>query len=373
MIDKVSQPNNSELSARKADTLKARNESDRSGVVKPQAVNTSKLSSTIATNTPRSVANLATTLGLPPDKLSSAIISFARFFSLPLKPQLLADLRRNAFMSPATRDAMQTVNQSSSANAPTEKSLPTNTNAMKDVNDAFSTEKTRQAFSLSAAAVESKGVELSPKGLESYAQAVDPDSRRQDGNNQRRRKDREQNDNEEKTIKTESVKKPKQCDSSANQFLTADSIKKMSLEYAQQNPLLEILNRLPCKNGQRWIVLPFNFEDSGKNYSVSMRVLIDEEKSTNHAVCMALDILESAESTPNKRWLFVMDSANDKPMRISVYLQDALSQKNNSMFKSELSKLFNIPLEHVNIINTTEPFPYEASFAENFSSIDEAV
>jgi len=366
MIDKINQPNNSELSARKTDTLKAHNESDRSGVVKTQVGNTSKLSNTIATNTQRSAASLATALGLPPDKLSSAIISFARFFSLPLKPQLLADLRRYAFMP-------NTANQSSAANALTEKTLPANVNAMKDANDALSSEKTRQAFSLSAAAAESKGVELSPKGLESYAEAVDPDSRRQDENNQRRRKNREQNEQEEKTIKTESVKKQKQGESSANQFFTADSIKKMSLEYAEQNPILEILNRLPCKNGQRWIVLPFNFEEGEKNYSVSMRVLLDDNKSLNHAVCMALDILESAESTPDKRWLFVMDSVNDKPMRVSVYLQDELSQKNNSMFKSELSKLFNIPLEHINIKNTTEPFPYEASFADNFTSIDEVI
>jgi len=371
MIDKINQPNNSELPLRKADTLNARNESDRSGVVKSQAANTSKLSNIIATNTQRSAASLATALGLPPDKLSSVIISFARFFSLPLKPQLLADLRRNAFMPNATKVA--TANPSSAANAPTEKSLPANANAAKDLNDAFSAEKTRQAFSFSAAAVESKGVELSPKGLESYAQAVDPDLRRQDGNNQRRRQNREQDEQEEKIIKTESVKKQKQGDSSTNQFLTADSIKKMSLEYAQQNPVLEILNRLPCKNGQRWIVLPFNFDEGEKNYNVSMRVLLDDEKSLNRAVCMALDILESAESTPDKRWLFIMDSVNDKPMCISVYLQDDFSQKNNSIFKSELSKLFNIPPEYINIKNTTEPFPYEASFAENFSSIDEAV
>jgi len=366
MINKVNQHNhNSELPSRKTDAVKTRHE--------PQSAQSAKFSGTVA-NSPRSAAprtgaSLSAALGLPQDKLSSSVISFAKFFSLPLKPQLLTDLRRYAFTPPS-----QTANQfSSTANTTAAKPVLANANAAENTNASFATEKNRQAFSLSAAAAESKGAELSPKGLESYAQAVDPDSRRQDDDRQRRRRNREQDEQEEKkSLKTESVKKSQYGEISSLQ-LTADSLKKMFLEKEKQIPILEILNRLPCKNGQRWIVLPFDFEEAGKNYNVSMRVLLDDERSSNSAVCMALDILENGGANDERRWLFVTESANDKPMRVSVYLQDELSQKSHSKLKSELSNLFNIPSEHINIKNITEPFPYESSFSESFSSINEAV
>jgi hypothetical protein len=355
MIDKINQQKNiSDLSAKKTDAVNT----------KPVA-NVSKSSASPATNALRSIASLSSALGLPQDKLSSSIISFAKFFSLPLKPQLLADLRRYAFTPHS-----QTANQSS---ASTKVNLA-NTNAAGDTTASLSAEKTRHALSLSAAAVESKGVELTPKGLESYAQAVDPDSRRQDEEGKRRRRNREQDEQEEKkSLKTESVKKSQYSEVSFPQPFTADGLKKMFLENAEQNPLLKILNRLPCKNGQRWIVLPFDFDEGEKNYSVSMRVLLDDEHSANRAVCMALDILETENSNNERRWLFVTESVNDKPLRVSVYLQHELSQKNHSKFKSELSNLFNVPSEHINIINSAEPFPYEASFADNFSLVDEVV
>jgi hypothetical protein len=359
MIDKINrQSNNSELFSKKTDTVKAQS-----------SVNTPKPSASSSSNIPRSAASLSAALGLPQDKLSSSVISFAKFFSLPLKPQLLTDLRRYALTPPS-----QTANPSSTAsNHTAAKSSLTNAATAENTNASFATEKTRQALSLSAAAVESKGAELTPKGLESYAQAVDPDSRRQDDDRQRRRRNREQDEQDDKnSLKTEAVKKSRHGEFSSPE-LTADSLKKMFLEKEKQTPLLEILNRLPCKNGQRWIVLPFDFEEADKNYNVSMRVLLDDERLSNSAVCMAMDILESGGVNDDKRWLFVTESANDKPMRVSVYFQDELSQKSNSKIKNELSNLFNISPEHINIKNITEPFPCESSFAENFSLIDEAV
>ena len=359
MIDKLNHhSNNSELFSKKTEAIKTQ-----------ATATTPKSSVSSSPNAPRAGTSLSAALGLPQDKLSSSIISFAKFFSLPLKPQLLANLRRYALAPPS-----QTANQSSvAANTTAAKPTFANATAAENTNASFATEKTRQALSLSAAAAESKGAELTPKGLESYAQAVDPDSRRHGDDRQRRRRNREQDEQDDKnSLKTEAVKKSRHGEYSSPRF-TADGLKKMFLEKENQTPLLEILNRLPCKNGQRWIVLPFDFEEAEKNYNVSMRVLLDDERSSNSAVCMALDILESAQSAPDKRWLFVTESANDKPMRVSVYLQDELSQKSSSKIKSELSNIFNIPPEHVNIKNITEPFPYESSFAENFSLIDEAV
>ena len=392
MINKINQHiNNSELAARKTETVKTQYESQ-----KPQSTQSAKSSGTVASNIPRSAASLSAALGLPQDRLSSAIISFARFFSLPLKPQLLANLRRYALAPPSQNANQSSAAEAARANAAVAKTVPANVNTLAvldagDTNASLTAEKTRQAVSLSAAAAESKGVELTQEGLESYTEAVDPESRRQGDDRQRRRRNREQDENAEKIfLKSEGVKKPQYGESSSPQPFTADSLKKMSLENAEQNPLLEILNRLPCKNGQRWIVLPFDFVEDEKKFNVSMRVLLDDDNLLDRAVCMALDILESeniesasehdgtqeqlsGEANHERRWLFVTESVNDKLLRVSVYIQGEFSQKSHSMFKSELSNLFKIPAEHINIINRTELFPYETSFAENFSSIDEAV
>jgi hypothetical protein len=389
-----------------------------------RAANVSKSPVSSAVNTPRSAASLSAALGLPQDKLSASIISFARFFSLPLKPQLLADIRRQAFTPPAQAGNQSAAGKTALAETTAAKDMAAKTaeastaktifaNTAEDTSASLAAAKTRQAFA--AAAAESKGVELQQKGLESYAEAVDPDSRRQHGE---RRRNREQHKQTEKiSSKNGSVKKSQLGEISSPQFFTTDNLKKMSFENSEQNPLLDILNRLPCKNGQRWIVYPFDFVEGGKGYFVSMRILLDDERSLNRAVCMALDIVESdyiestaenniiepavessniepaaensnIESTaegnhkqnnsienlnPVRRWLFVTESVNEKPARLFMYLKPELPLKSHTRFKRELSKLLNIPFERIFIKSGEESFPYEASFAENFPLVDEAV
>ena len=292
----------------------------------------------------RSAASVAVSAGLPFDKLSSSIVSFARFFSLPLKPQMLADIRRQA---------LGPLPQSTQAN-----SAPASPAAAGDSSASLAVVKIREAFSLSAAAAESKGVELQDKGLESYAEAVDPEyRRRQDGG--RRRRNKEQNEQGEKeAFKTGAI--------------TAGLLKKMALEYTEKNTLLEILNRLPGKNRQRWIVLPFDFIQDNTEFRVSMRVLLSNDKGSNSADCMVLDILMNGEEF-ERRQLFVMESANEKPVRLSVYNQHELPPKAHSRLKRELSELLEIPLERICVKCSAEAFPHEISCGGPLPSVDEAV
>jgi hypothetical protein len=285
----------------------------------------------------RSASSLAAASGLPQDKLSASIVTFARFFSLPLKPEMLSAIRRQAF-SPQSAPPPVPQQVSSGSTSAQESSLAA---------------KTREALSLSAAAAESKGVELHPKALEAYAQAVDPEwQKKQNSGGQKKRRDKDQNEKE----KTPPV--------------TAYALEKTLLQSAQNNPLLDILNKLPGKNGQRWIVLPFDFPQDGGEYRVSMRILLDEQIS-NRASCMALDIAENADT--GRRWMFMLESANDKPVKLSCYISPDLSPVTQTRLKRELSSLLEIPLERVFIKNSAESFPCESGKSEQLSSIDEAV
>jgi hypothetical protein len=328
----------------------------RNAAAKPQAAKSSASvppAPVHSTAVPRSASALIAAAGLPVDKLSASIISFSRFFSLPLKPELMAAMRRQAVAQPSAVQA-DAVKNALAENAPTQ-----------NATDSATTAKIREALSLAAAAAESKGVELHPKGLEAFAEAIDPDwQKREDsgGHGQRGRQNKDQQQEEEnapdKTVP-----------------ITAAALKQMALESAEKNPLLAILNQLPGKNGGRWIVLPFSFEEGGREFKVSLRILLEADQSPNRAACMAATCVAVDIAESERRWLFSLEAANGLPAKkLAVYLQPELPPKAHAPLARELSDLLGIPLERISVRNRTEPFPCESGGADDLlRSINEAV
>ena len=237
--------------------------------------------------------------------------------------------------------------------------------------------KNREALSLAASAAEGKGVELQPKGLEAYARALDPESR-QDGEQGDKRGRRKKNDDDSEAASRKTA------------AISAGSLEKTALDLAEKNPLLAILNRLPGKDGKRWIVLPFDFNDNGREFKVSLRILLETGKTASRAACMALDIAirDAVEPQPSgegrvepkvrgsplanggteKRRLFVLEPAN----RLSVCLQPEIGPEQRAALVRDLSALVEIAPDRIFI--KTEPFPFEADCGDKFlGSIDEAV
>jgi hypothetical protein len=207
------------------------------------------------------LAGLALTLGLPGDKLSTAILGFARYFSLPLEGGFLRKLRREALSSGASA-------------AP----------------------QGRAAAALAATAAADKGLGLSAGALEAYAAALDPGFPPEDpgegGGEGRGRR-------------------------GGGASAKAGEIREKALQEDAASPLLGFLNRAPGKSGGRWVVLPFTFSDSGVTLRVSLRIrLRDRGLSGFEAERLALDI-----AAENRRWLFVLDQwVKDKPGRTAVYV-----------------------------------------------------
>jgi hypothetical protein len=289
----------------------------------------------------RSISSLIAAAGLPADKLSASIISFARFFSLPLKPELLKNIRQQTF-------AM-------AANAVSSETTPAAAKSEQGGQNA------QEARALAATAAEGKGVELKPEGLEAYAQEIDPEWRkRQDSEPHDRRRNKDNDEKEEGT-------------SQKTAAITAESLEKNALEWAEKNPLLAILNRLPEKDGKRWLVLPLDFSDNGVEYKVSLRILLEAGKNVDHAGCMALDIVSHStveNGKTEKRRLFVLEPAN----RLSVYLQPEITFAQQVSLVRELSALLEIAPERIFVKAQTESFPFEADCGNDFlRSIDEAV
>jgi len=327
----------------------------RNAASKPSlSTQTAKSSAPVTPAVPRSAAALIAAAGLPMDKLSASIVSFARFFSLPLKPELMAAIRRQT-LAPLCKQPSSATASQAAAQADTVKHT-----AAEPSPDLGTAVKNREALSLAAAAAESKGVELHPKGLEGFAGAVDPDwQKRQDsgGHNQRGRQDKRHGGREEKNTPPISP-------------ITAAGLMEMALESAEKNPLLSILNRLPGKSGQRWIVLPFNFCEDGREFKVSMRILLEtDNQASNQAVHMALDIIE-----PERRWLFALESKGLSANRLTVYLQPELPPKAEAPLVRELSDLLEIPVERISIKNRIESFPCESGCGDELLyPVNEAV
>ena len=297
----------------------------------------------------RSVPALIAAAGLPMDKLSASIVSFARFFSLPLKPELMAAMRRQALAPSATASA--------TAAPPT----------AEGTSDLEIVAKNREALSLAAAAAESKGVELVSKGLEQFAEAIDPDWQKRQDPDERNRKRQHKNADEQEKENAASKTGP----------LSAAGIREMALRAAEKNPLLAVLNKLPGKNAQRWMVFPFSFNEDGRKYKVSLRILLetDDSRLSQCAVGMAVDI---AESETGRRWLFVVKGPNRRGATaaagLTVYLQPELPPKAVASLTRELSELMEIPPERISVKNRTESFPCESGCTDDWPlAINEAV
>jgi hypothetical protein len=146
----------------------------------------------------------------------------------------------------------------------------------------------------------------------------------------------------------------------------------MALESAEKNSLLALLNKLPGKNGQRWVVLPFSFSEGGKEYTVSLRILLEADNQTAR---MAVDI---AESETGRRWLFAVNGPDRRGKSaaagLTVYLQPELSPKSRASLARKLSKFMEIPPERIAVKNRTESFPGESGCTDDaLHPIDEAV
>jgi len=201
----------------------------------------------------------AANLGFPKDALSVALLAFARYFSISLTPALMKTLRREILAS----------GKLSSPESPTEKAA-------------------LEAEALSALIADDKGVILSPEALEHYARFLSfPD---------------------EKTIQPD-----KEGDQDREECPSAEELRIMIEEQGQNDDTLSFLNNLPGKNGQRWLVFPFDIRLKGIEFRVFLRLLKREPVSSGEDGHLIVDILG-----PKRQWRCFLKKAGEK------YLADLL-------------------------------------------------
>jgi len=213
----------------------------------------------------------AAALNLPADPLNIAILAISRFFSLTPSHASMTALRREVLAS-STNSSPQTAAEKAAL----------------------------EAKALAAAAAFDKGVALTPEALERYARFfAAPASAEDPGKPADKPADKQPEDPREASGENAasggggfggSGGKNSQ---DREELPQKDDLRIMAEEEAAQDDLLDLLNSIPGKNGQYWVVFPFNITVRGTELKVFIRILKGKDFLPGGSEYLIVDIAGS--------------------------------------------------------------------------------
>jgi hypothetical protein len=262
--------------------------------------------------------HLAFALGIPQDALSSRLLSFFRYFSLPLNGEQIAKLRREVLAS-----------------------LPAGVSAAEGVPQNRGTAG-RGALALAAAAAADKGVVLSPEALAEYAAAINPE----EGQTGDEGFSGEPGNPEQDPPQERKKKKEPPHTSGETETLR----KKIETLPAHQ-PLLDLLNRLPGKNAQHWMLFPFTFSSGGVAFKVSLRILLTEPRAGYDGTRLILDILSKKQY-----WFFCFSGYGTSHSRADIGVFPPLPPEGLKNLERELRGVLGDFAEEIHTENREKNF-----------------
>ena len=241
--------------------------------------------------------NTAVDLGFPKDALSAALLVFTRFFSLSADKALIGSLRR---------EILGLIKTSSPGSAEEKAAL--------------------EARAMAAVIATDKGVFLTPGALERYARFLTQTSFIT-GLMPRTSGDKESpssktaaapQDSREKSLGKSSGKSRGE---SEEEIPEPDELKAIAETQMREDGFLDLLNYLPGKNGQYWLVFPFDVNVRGIELKVLLRVLTNEGGSIPGTLSSAEDGQLIADiSGPKRQWrCFLRKTAGKLRADIRVY------------------------------------------------------
>jgi len=220
--------------------------------------------------------------GFPADTLSLTLLAFCRFFSFSPDKTLIGTLRRELLAA----------GRASSPKTAKEKAL-------------------LEAEALAAIVSRDKGVILSPEALEYYAgflgTPVSETKARQDPGR-----------------KTEGTK--------VRGIPTAEELRAIAEEQSEKNNFLNLMNSLPGKNGQHWLVFPFDINIGGTDLRVFLRILIKEQFLSEKGEYIIADIVG-----PKRQWRCYLEKIAGK-LKADIRVFPELSPKALNLLKKEAER-----------------------------------
>jgi hypothetical protein len=225
----------------------------------------------------------------------------------------------------------------------------------------------QNAAAFAAAAAAAKGLELSREGLAAYAAAIDPDypEKHSGGSAENSGADPEKNSGgdsgPENQKNGEGEGDPRGSFGGSprggpdhGDRTKPDTLREKILEIEGQNPLLGLVNRIPGKNGERWISLPFAFTQGDVEYRVSLHITLTASLSSASPCRLDMDISGGPRDKPVLRWFFRYDTFAGKDPRLQARFWPPESKEVLKSFQKELSRLFSLQINKINLQNNEE-------------------
>jgi len=231
----------------------------------------------------------AINLGIPQDTLSFSLLVFARYFSLPVKPALIWQLRR---------EILSAGRASSPESAEGKAAL--------------------EADAMAAVIAADKGLSLSPEALARYARFLLPPVFPGNGD----KKEEPRNGEELPNMEMEELKALAQGEEQTDNFLG-------------------FINMVPGKNGQYWIVYPFNIKAKGTELRVFLRILKKGFLSATGSEELIIDI-----SGQKRQWRCFLIKSSGK-VRVDIRVYSECSPKGLNLLLKEAERFLrerNIPV-----------------------------
>jgi hypothetical protein len=310
-------------------------------------------------------------LGIPRDTLSASLVSFLKYFSLPLDTELIRQLRREVLALEGVATLKDETQKEGSPKAGTPGPR-------------------REAAALAATVARDKGLSLSPEALGEYAAAIGCE----DGPEFRRNREaRAPSDGEAKGPEDRRGGEgpPQEAgdgaagghrgsgggrDSGGNDGtekrrtesgLTewADGLSPERLrEPAAHGGLLDLLNKLPGKNGRRWMVLPFSFAAGGVDFKVSLRILL----SDTNAIPWNPERIVLVVKSEGRRWSFMLEKADlgdTSPHFARAEIGVYPPPEKAAVLEEELRNLLKNTVDHITIGDLSEAALFEGAGEED--------
>jgi hypothetical protein len=267
-------------------------------------------------------------LKLPAGEFSASIVSFAKFFSLPLDGPFLGKIRQKALAGQTGGD------------------LPPGKGRDSPAAPGF---QFREALALAALASSAKGLELSPQALAAYARSLLHGSPPADGEAEAPAGKAEVPGETESPAEPAVAERPGDRGSGGKNAPGKEApdrdgpgIRKLAL--AAQEPLLDALNQAPGKDGKRWIVLPFSLE----GLDICLRILL----AGTRACLMGLDIWDGEGA-----WRFIVhpgdpgagDGGEDPPWSLELSRSPAPVKGRAGALERELAEFLGLPRERLRV------------------------
>jgi hypothetical protein len=240
----------------------------------------------------------ASSLGFPKDALSISLLAFTRFFSISPNQTLIYNLRREIL------------------------------NLLKGADPA---KAAGEAKTLALVSAFDKGVALLPEALERYARYLLPPALME----------KELSPPKEVNFRNERGSAPERKGDCEEEEPDAKKIKAIAEEESQKDALLDFMNYFTGKNGQHWLIFPFNIIVRNTELNGVIRILSGEDNQ------IITDI-----SGPKRKWRCVLKK-NSENVTADIQVFPGYSERSLNLLQARadrfLGEAFMFPDEKAEI------------------------